>query len=138
MLDILEHLREPERLLRYARPMLKPGGRILITVPAFNWLWTKHDDLNHHVCRYTRAQMRNTVMAAGLVVTSSTYLFQSLILPKALIRLKEALLSRPPGVPAIPGRALNDALQTWFRAEYAVARWLPFGTSLMVVASSPS
>ncbi|HJR59049.1 MAG TPA: class I SAM-dependent methyltransferase [Vicinamibacterales bacterium] len=138
MLDILEHLRDPVRLLRSARPLLKPDGRIVITVPAFNWLWTRHDDLNHHVCRYTGAQMRHTVRAAGLVVTDSTYLFQSLVVPKALVRLQESLLSKAPSVPTIPGRALNDALQSWFRTEYAVARWLPFGTSLMVVAKSPS
>lgn len=138
MLDILEHLDDPVRLLRYARPLLKPGGQILITVPAFNWLWTRHDDLNHHVCRYNRARMRQTVAAAGLVVTDSTYLFQSLVVPKALVRLRESLLSKPPSLPTIPGRALNGALQSWFRTEYAVARWLPFGTSLMVVAKSPS
>ena len=134
MLDILEHLRNPERLLRDASRLLAPGGRIVITVPAFNWLWTGHDDLNHHVHRYTAAEMRSTVMAAGLVVAEWTYLFQSLVVPKAMVRLLETVLRKPPQVPGIPGEPINSALQAWLRAEYAVARWLPFGTSLLVVA----
>jgi 2-polyprenyl-3-methyl-5-hydroxy-6-metoxy-1,4-benzoquinol methylase len=137
MLDILEHVPDPEQLLHLARPLVKPDGRVVITVPAFNWLWTKHDDLNHHLRRYTASQIRQTVAAAGLVVTDSTYLFQSLILPKALVRLYERLLSRPAGVPSIPGPAVSVMLQAWFRAEYAIAHWLPFGTSLMVVARLP-
>ena len=135
MLDILEHLTEPERLVREAVRLLKPNGRVVITVPAFNWLWTRHDDLNHHVHRYTAAQMRATIRRAGLAVTDSTYLFQSLVVPKALVRLLETLLQKPPHVPGIPGEPVNSALQAWLRAEYAVARWLPFGTSLMVVAA---
>lgn len=138
MLDILEHLPDPEQLLRHAKKLLKPGGRFVITVPAFHWLWTKHDDLNHHVCRYSGRQMRTTVMAAGLVVTESTYLFPSLVVPKVLVRIREGLLSMPASLPTIPAQSLNAALQAWFRAEYAVAHWLPFGTSLMVVAESPT
>lgn len=135
MLDILEHLEEPGRLIRSAIPLLTPTGRLVITVPAFNWLWTRHDDLNHHVHRYTAAQMRSAVSAEGLVVTDSIYLFQSLVVPKALVRLVETLRHTPPHVPGIPGEPLNSVLQLWLRTEYAVARWLPFGTSLMVVAS---
>ena len=138
MLDILEHVPDPELLLRDASKWLKPRGHIVITVPAFQWLWTRHDDLNHHLRRYTAAQMRQTVTAAGLVVADSTYLFQSLVVPKAAVRVKEQIKAGPPDVPSIPSGALNSALQTWFRAEYAVARWLPFGTSLMVVARLPT
>jgi 2-polyprenyl-3-methyl-5-hydroxy-6-metoxy-1,4-benzoquinol methylase len=134
MLDVLEHLTEPEPLLRHARQLLKPGGCILITVPAFTWLWTRHDDMNHHVRRYTRSAMRTTLRGAGLVVADATYLFQSLVFPKAIVRVMESLQKSPPSVPRIPGAWLNDALQTWLRNEYALGRWLPFGTSLMVVA----
>ena len=134
MLDILEHLTDPLQLLQRAKTLLKPAGRVVITVPAFNWLWTRHDEINHHVRRYTAAEMHATIAAAGLEVTDSTYLFPSLVIPKILVRLKERWQAEPPRVPAIPREPLNSAIQAWFRAEYAVARWLPFGTSLMVVA----
>lgn len=136
MLDILEHLRDPEQLLQQAKTLLKRDGLIVITVPAFKWLWTRHDDLNHHVCRYTQGQMGKAVMAAGLVVTDSTYLFQSLVLAKALVRIQERLLPSPARLPTIPGPTLSRVLESWFRTEYWLARWLPFGTSLMVVAKA--
>jgi 2-polyprenyl-3-methyl-5-hydroxy-6-metoxy-1,4-benzoquinol methylase len=138
MLDILEHVPNPEVVLRHARALLKPNGQILITVPAFNWLWTTHDDLNQHFRRYTAAQMRRTVTTAGLAVNETTYLFQSLVLPKAVVRLQERLVATSAHVPSIPGPKLNRALQVWFRAEHALASRLPFGTSLMVVAGLPS
>lgn len=137
MLDILEHVPEPDQLLLHARKLLKPHGQLVITVPAFNWLWTRHDDINHHLRRYSSSQLRRVVHGAGLLMTDSTYLFQSLVVPKAVVRLKETLLPGHPEVPRIPEQTLNTALQKWFLAEYAVARWLPFGTSLMVLAKLP-
>lgn len=138
MLDVLEHVPEPEQLLMDARALLNSDGRLVITVPAFNWLWTRHDDLNHHLRRYSTRQLRRVIQDAGLVVIESTYLFQSLVPLKALVRMKETLFPGDPEVPSIPARWLNTALQKWFWAEYTVARWLPFGTSLMVVAALPN
>jgi 2-polyprenyl-3-methyl-5-hydroxy-6-metoxy-1,4-benzoquinol methylase len=137
MLDLLEHVDAPDQVLRDGRRLLNPGGRLIITVPAFNWLWTMHDDLNHHVRRYTADQIAKAVAAAGLEVTDSTYLFQSLVLPKILIRIKERTLGGRATVPTIPANTINSALQSFFRTEYVLARWLPFGTSLLVVARLP-
>ncbi|MEO5897264.1 MAG: class I SAM-dependent methyltransferase [Vicinamibacterales bacterium] len=138
LLDILEHVQDPEQLLRDAGRLLTPAGRVVITVPAFNGLWTTHDDLNHHLRRYTAGRIRQTIANAGLVVADSTYLFQSLVAPKLLVRLRERLLASPASVPGIPAPPINSALQAWFRLEYAMASWLPFGTSLMVVARLPN
>jgi len=137
MLDVLEHVPEPGQLLVDARGLLKPHGRLVITVPAFNWLWTRHDEINHHLRRYSSAQLRRVVQGAGLVVTDSTYLFQSLVVPKALVRLKETLFPGDPEVPAMPATRVNAALQKWLLTEYAFAAWLPFGTSLMLLAELP-
>lgn len=134
MLDVLEHLRQPEMLLRQSAALLAPGGAMVITVPAFDWLWTAHDDLNQHVKRYTAAQMAHLVRTSGLEILEKRYLFQSLILPKLLVRAKEALLATSPAIPRIPGRLLNFGLKHWFRCEHAMAGWLPFGSSVIVVA----
>ena len=91
MLDVLEHISKPDQLLRRAAGVLAPGGRILVTTPAFNWLWTTHDELNHHVTRYTAGEMRTTVERAGLVTLENGYMFQSLVVPKLIVRAKEAL-----------------------------------------------
>jgi 2-polyprenyl-3-methyl-5-hydroxy-6-metoxy-1,4-benzoquinol methylase len=133
MLDVLEHVQEPEVLLRQSVGLLAPGGGLIVTVPAFDWLWTTHDDLNHHVKRYTAAEMARRVRASGLEVLETRYLFQSLVLPKLFVRTKEALSTPSPSVPRIPGRLLNHGLQTWFRLENVIAGWLPFGTSVVVI-----
>jgi SAM-dependent methyltransferase len=135
MLDVLEHISKPDQLLRRAAEVLAPNGRILVTTPAFKWLWTTHDELNHHVTRYTAGEMRTTVQRAGLVALENGYMFQSLVVPKLIVRAKEALTSAPARIPRIPSPALNRAIQAWFRQEYAVAGWLPFGGSLLTIAA---
>jgi len=134
MLDVLEHVEDPEPLLRRAAAVLKPGGRLLITVPAFTWLWTAHDELNHHVRRYAARDLRAAIEAAGLAPIEMRFLFQSLVVPKLLTRMKEAVSGSRPRVPAIPPRAVNALIQAFFLAEHAIAGWLPFGGSLMAIA----
>ncbi len=135
MLDVLEHISRPEDVLRRASQILRPRGCILITVPAFTWLWTAHDEMNHHVTRYSAAALRDLLTRSGLVTLEAEYLFQSLVVPKLLVRAKEALSSRRPRVPAIPSPAVNAIIQAWFRAEHAVAGWLPFGASALAIAA---
>src|SRR5206468_10036883 len=86
MLDVLEHIQDTDQLLRRAAEILTPGGRILVTVPAFKSLWTAHDDMNHHVTRYTAAELRATLTRAGLRVIQTRYLLPWLVLPKLLVR----------------------------------------------------
>jgi SAM-dependent methyltransferase len=136
MLDVIEHIRDPGPVLRRAAQLLAPAGRLLVTVPAFSCLWTSHDDMNDHAARYTARQLRAAFEAAGLVTLDMGYLFQSLVVPKLLVRAKERLISRRPHVPRVPPPALNRAARAWFRAEYRLAGWLPFGGSLMAVATA--
>jgi 2-polyprenyl-3-methyl-5-hydroxy-6-metoxy-1,4-benzoquinol methylase len=135
-LDVIEHMDEPDVLLRHAGELLAPGGRILVTTPAFEWLWTSHDRLNHHRKRYTAPEMRSLVRKAGLYPIDTQYLFQSLIVPKMLMRTAEALFPAAPSVPSIPPDAVNRALEIWFRAENGLVGWLPFGSSVMTVAGA--
>jgi 2-polyprenyl-3-methyl-5-hydroxy-6-metoxy-1,4-benzoquinol methylase len=134
LLDVLEHVPRPDEMLRCATRLLSPEGRIIATVPAFTWLWTSHDDVNHHLKRYTAAEMRTLMKGAGLAVVETRYLFQSLVLPKLLVRAKEMLVSSDPSIPRIPSRGLNRALQLWYRSEYAIGGWLPFGSSVLALA----
>jgi SAM-dependent methyltransferase len=135
LLDILEHVPEPRALLATVASRLSPRGRVLITVPAFQCLWTSHDVLNHHVRRYTAGALRGDIEAAGLAQVESRYLFQSLVLPKLITRAVESLSPRAPCVPSIPPAPVNAAAQAWVRVEHAVFGWLPFGGSVMAVAA---
>jgi 2-polyprenyl-3-methyl-5-hydroxy-6-metoxy-1,4-benzoquinol methylase len=136
-LDVVEHVSNPDVMLRKAATFLARDGRMLITTPAFDWLWTSHDDLNHHLKRYTAPQMRELVRKAMLEPIETRYLFQSLIVPKLVVRAREAVLASSSSIPRVPPGALNRALETWFRSENAIAGWLPFGGSVMAVATMP-
>src|SRR5262249_51993562 len=95
-LDVIEHLDDPVAALTRARELLTPGGRIFVSVPAFQALWTTHDDLNHHRRRYTTAMLRGQAAKAGLTVTWARYGFLSVGLAKVLVRLKERLIGSAP------------------------------------------
>jgi hypothetical protein len=135
-LDVVEHVPNPDIMLRRAATFLARDGHLLITTPAFDWLWTSHDQLNHHVKRYTAREIRELVRAADLAPIETQYLFQSLVLPKLIVRTKETLRPSVPSVPKVPPGVLNTALESWFRTENAIAGWLPFGSSVMAVASA--
>lgn len=133
MLDVLEHLHEPVQALRQARDLLAPDGNVLITVPAFPVLWTRHDDLNQHVLRYTRATLDRVVRGAGLIPVSSRYLFHWLFPSKLMVRALERLALSAGRPAAVPPTAINRALYYLCRAEERSLGWahLPFGTSLL-------
>jgi len=137
MLDVIEHVSDAQSLLRNAARVMKPGGRLLITVPALQWLWTAHDDMNHHVKRYTAGNLRRALQNAGLAVVEMRYLFQSLVLPKFAVRLSEMVQPRRPQLPHVPGPTVSAAIQSWCWTEYKVWGWLPFGTSVLAVAGLP-
>lgn len=134
MLDVLEHVERPDVMLRRAAQLLAADGQVLVTVPAFDALWTSHDQLNGHVKRYAAGEVRRLLTGADLDVTGARYLFQSLTLPKLAVRAKEALIRSEASVPRVPPGFLNAALQSWFRCENAIAGWLPFGSSVMAIA----
>ena len=82
ILDVLEHVdRDREALVSMARK-LKPGGRILITVPAHPWMWSAHDVVNHHQRRYTKKALRQVIGEAGLKLEMLSY-FNSILFPLA-------------------------------------------------------
>jgi 2-polyprenyl-3-methyl-5-hydroxy-6-metoxy-1,4-benzoquinol methylase len=136
MLDVIEHVDDPGVMLRRAGELLAVDGNVLITVPAFNWLWTAHDVLNDHRTRFTRTELQKRITEAGLHVSESQYLFQSLIVPKLAARVREYVAGGGLAVPEVPSGLLNHALQSWFRVEHLLFGWVPFGTSVLAVAKS--
>jgi SAM-dependent methyltransferase len=133
MLDVLEHIERPESALRHVHDLLAPGGALLMTVPAFQLLWTHHDELNRHFRRYTKSMLVEAARDSGLVIRESWYAFQWLFFAKLVERARERVFGAAPPE-TVPGPAINDALYTISIAErQIVGRHMPFGSSLVAV-----
>jgi SAM-dependent methyltransferase len=135
ILDVLEHLSQPEESLRHALSLLRDDGLVLITVPAFRVLWTSHDDLNHHQTRYTKRTLARLSKVSGLEIIETRYFFHWTCPVKLAIRFKESFISSRPRPASVPNPALNWLCFALSRFEQIVLGRLPIplGSSLLVV-----
>lgn len=136
--DVLEHLDEPLAALHGIRTALRPGGVFVCAVPAFQFLWSEHDEVHHHRKRYTAPMLREELTGAGFELAWLSY-FNSLLFPpiaaaRLLGKLRKAggEQSDLQDAPAI----LNKALGALFSLErHVVPRVkLPVGVSIVAVA----
>jgi len=88
-LDVIEHTPDDRVTLVELRRVTKPGGWLLVTVPAYQALWSQHDDANHHYRRYSRAMLREASAAAGWRVERMTSFNTILLAPAAAVRLAQ-------------------------------------------------
>ena len=94
MMDVLEHVDDDIGLLREYTDRMAPGGRVLITVPAFQFLWSGHDVFLEHRRRYTLSQIENVARRADLRVLKGRYFFGALFPLVAAIRLRDRVQLR--------------------------------------------
>lgn len=136
-LDVIEHIADDTGAVRSLARLLRPGGAFLMTVPAYSWLWSQHDERHHHKRRYTRRAVRALLDGAGLEVELlshyNTLLTPAVVLRRGLARLAGARLGPDD---AMPGPALNRALTAIFGFERHLLRHvsLPFGISILAIA----
>nr|WP_269812915.1 class I SAM-dependent methyltransferase [Ornithinimicrobium sediminis] len=97
-LDVLEHLQDDHAAARELHRVLRPGGRLVVTVPVDPRLWSAHDEAVGHVRRYTRPEILHLLTAAGLEV-ESVRSWMVLLRPAVALRRRRSTgsdLSRPP------------------------------------------
>lgn len=139
LLDVLEHIDADQASLESIATKLAPGGRILLTVPAYQWMWSAHDEAHHHKRRYSKAGLEAVIAAAGLKAERAGY-FNSLLFPlAAAVRLAGKAAGKTESDDKVPAAPLNRLFDGIFGLErHLVGRVpLPFGVSLFALVSAP-
>ncbi len=136
MFDVLEHIEQDTETLIAIKQLLKKDGRVLITVPAYQWLFSPHDEFLHHKRRYSANRLRKIFRAAGLQPAKISY-FNAILFPLAVVvRIKDKLLGNSSATgTSVPLSPINNFLSALFGAERFLLRHfnLPFGVSLLCV-----
>jgi SAM-dependent methyltransferase len=143
--DVLEHLADDRANLALIHKLLRPRGRLYISVPAYQFLFSGEDHFAGHFRRYTLASLSKALRGAGFQVEYASYIFAFLPLPiflfrtipSRLKRVTEGACSERFQADAVGPRRFRSAINLVLRAEVAVlerGRRIPFGGSCLVVA----
>lgn len=130
--DVLEHIEEDSKTLVFLRKLLAKNGRILMTVPAYQWLYGPHDVMLHHVRRYSKIDLQKKIESAELHAVKISY-FNTILFPIiAFVRLKDKFLARGVSGTNVPPECLNKIFIFVFSAERFILKYLNFifGASL--------
>jgi len=137
LLDVLEHIPEDFLALQNLHRLVKPSGHLLLTVPAYQWLWGPHDEAHHHQRRYRAGTLRTLARQAGWRVQRIGY-FNTLLFPLVAIHRTQRRLF--PGQKSgsdmqMPMSWVNLLFRTIFSSE---ALWLrrhtfPYGVSILAI-----
>ncbi|AFY40879.1 bifunctional 2-polyprenyl-6-hydroxyphenol methylase/3-demethylubiquinol 3-O-methyltransferase UbiG [Nostoc sp. PCC 7107] len=141
ILDVLEHIDDDLAALEALSNRLNPNSCLLITVPAYQFLWSYHDEINHHKRRYTLKRLKRVVKQAGYDVCYGSY-FNTWLFPLvAGVRLLKNILKLDKKVDAsgdlnLPAKPINKFLTFLFASErFLMKRFrLPFGVSIVLMA----
>lgn len=141
--DVVEHCEDEVLALAELTRVLAPGGRLLLSVPAYQWAWSDHDVRAGHYRRYTRARLERLVEDSGVRVLRSTYAFTAVFplfvaerILRRLRRRSSAPVERP--LPQVSPRA-EAVLLRLCRVDHRLLgrRDLPFGSSVFLAAVKP-
>jgi len=139
-LDVVEHIENDVGALEVFQRLLKSGGCGILTVPAFMFLWSEHDEINHHKRRYTLPEFKQKILAAGFEIEKISY-YNTLLFPLvATVRFLNKLLKRKSDSDVeLPGKMVNSILKRIFLLEKSLLKFfnLPFGVSLIAVVRKP-
>lgn len=140
MFDVLEHIEDDLKTLQVLKKQIKSGGNLLITVPAFQFLWSSHDVFVHHKRRYTRANLKQLFEKAGYHVTYASY-FNFFLFPIiwSIRQLKVMIKGIDINNPKSDSGPVNPVINFILKAIFGLESFLvpkiqfPFGVSLIAI-----
>lgn len=133
VLDVVEHVEDDVAALKGMAEVLKPGGAILVTVPAHPWMWSAHDTVNHHHRRYSKRTLDKAIRNAGLRHNGLRY-FNSLLFPVAVAaRVAGKLTGKDDSDDSPPAAPVNKALEVVFRLERHLVGRVPLPPGLSII-----
>jgi len=136
VLDVVEHIEDDVAALAAMRSLLKPGGKVLIAVPAHQWMWSAHDVVNHHHRRYSKKTLAAAIEAAGMRAEKLRW-FNSLLFPlAAAARIVGRLRGKDDSDDSPPPGPVNALFERVFRLERHLVGRVPMtpGMSLVTLA----
>jgi SAM-dependent methyltransferase len=141
LLDIIEHTQDDLGILREAFRVCKPGGTVLLTAPAFSFLWGAHDVAHQHFRRYKRSELARLGTSAGFDLKRISYTNFFIFLPVLLWRLLSR--NKPASTESDLREApawLNWLLRSLYKVESHIIKIsdFPWGVSLLMVLKKPS
>lgn len=143
LFDVIEHIPDDEQVLAEVKRVLKPDGKVFISVPAYQFLYSQNDRVVHHLRRYTAGGLRRVIRAAGLkakkVTYFNTFLFPLILAALSVLKLKERLFGLPEGETNLHhqfSRPVNAIFAGVMSSERLLLRNMefPFGHSLIAMA----
>ncbi len=125
LIDVLEHIEDDVEFLTNASHNVHAGSNFMITVPAFQFLWSGHDEFLEHKRRYTLKSLREVVKKSGLDIGESGYFFASLLAPALATRIMARLITpeRKKSQMFMPPMWLNKLLFTICNAELPLVKY---------------
>ncbi|GAB5466366.1 MAG: class I SAM-dependent methyltransferase [Candidatus Kapaibacteriales bacterium] len=139
MLDVIEHIEDDRGVVKQVYDLLPSGAWFTTTVPAYQWMWSHHDEIHKHYRRYSMSGFRNLIEGAGFKTKYSSH-FNTLLFPMALgKRLIDRIASSKENPhDEVPG-FLNKAFTKIFSSESGILQKtsIPFGLSILVISQKP-
>ena len=140
--DVLEHIEDASNALKNWYNILKPGGKIIVFVPAFNFLWSSHDIVNHHFSRYSEKELINILKQANFYINRSSYWNVMLFFPTFFVRMWQRVTNKPSAMHEKKGQlvklpdAVNQLLIKWLKIENRYLKHLKsiIGVSVFAIA----
>lgn len=137
MLDVIEHIEDDKSVVESAFRILEDDGIFLATVPAYQWMWSEHDEMHMHMRRYSKHQITDLISNAGFKIQYSSYFNTFLFLPGLIKRAIDKITNSKKETPVDKVSPLLNSIFTKlysFEGHFLPRTSFPFGMSVLIIA----